>query len=116
MMNVMGLWAKYGTELHDDPLLVLALTAALFALATTPIAFAVLGRMQWFKARRGRVMQRPEFASIVVGMILVMAIPAIFSAPGDQEPILRQEPLRVRPQQDLVGARSGPRARQRAGG
>ena len=80
MMNVTGLWAKYSNELWDDPLLVLALTAALFALATTPIAFAVLGRMEWFKARRGRVMQRPEFASIVVGMILVMAIPAIFSA------------------------------------
>ncbi len=80
MMNVTGLWAKYGNELRDDPLLVLALTVALFALATTPIAFAVLGRMEWFKARRGRVMQQPEFASIVVGMILVMAIPAIFSA------------------------------------
>jgi len=80
MMNVTGLWAKYGNELRDDPLLVLALTAALLALATTPIAFAVLGRMEWFKARRGRVMQRPEFASIVVSMILVMAIPAIFSA------------------------------------
>ena len=80
MMNVTGLWAKYSNEIRDDPLLVLALTAALFALATTPIAFAVLGRMEWFKARRGRVMQRPEFASIVVGMILVMAIPAIFSA------------------------------------
>ena len=80
MMNVTGLWAKYGNELQDDPLLVLALTAALIALATTPIAFAVLGRMEWFKARRGRVMQRPEFASIVIGMILVMAIPAIFSA------------------------------------
>ena len=25
MMNVMGLWAKYGNELRDDPLLVLAL-------------------------------------------------------------------------------------------
>ncbi len=80
MMNVTGLWAKYGNELRDDPLLVLALTAALIALAATPIAFAVLGRMEWFKARRGRIMQRPEFASIVVGMILVMAIPAIFSA------------------------------------
>ena len=80
MMNVTGLWAKYGNELRDDPLLVLALTAAFFALATTPIVFAVLGRMEWFKARRGRVMQRPAFASIVVGMILVMAIPAIFSA------------------------------------
>ena len=68
------------TSWRDDPLLVLALTAALVALATTPIAFAVLGRLDWFKARRGRVMQRPEFSSIVVGMILVMAIPAIFSA------------------------------------
>src|SRR5271157_4702585 len=38
MMNVTGLWAKYGNELQDDPLLVLALTAALLALATTPIA------------------------------------------------------------------------------
>jgi hypothetical protein len=80
MMSVTGLWARYGSELRDDPLLVVALTAALIALATTPIAFAVLGRMEWFKARRGRIMQRPEFASIVAGMILVMAIPAIFSA------------------------------------
>ncbi len=80
MMNVTSLWAKLSSELQDDPLLILALAAALFALATTPIAFAILGRMEWFKARRGRVMQRPEFASIVVGMILVMAIPAIFSA------------------------------------
>ena len=79
-MNVTGLWAKYGNELAEDPLLVLALTAALVAFATTPIAFAVLGRLDWFKARRGRVMQRPEFSSIVVGMILVMAIPAIFAA------------------------------------
>ena len=68
------------TELSDDPLMVLATTAALVAFASTPIAFAVLGRLDWFKARRGRVLQRPEFSSIVVGMILVMAIPAIFSA------------------------------------
>jgi hypothetical protein len=79
-MNVAGLWSKYSAELAADPLLVLALTAALVALASTPIAFAVLGRMQWFKARRGRVMQRPEFSSIVVGMVLVMAIPTIFAA------------------------------------
>ena len=38
----------------------LAVTAALVALATTPIAFAILGRMDWFKARRGRAMQRPD--------------------------------------------------------
>ena len=79
-MNVTGLWTKLGSELADDPLLVVALTAALVAIATTPIAFAVLGRLDWFKARRGRVMQRPEFSSIVVGMMLVMAIPAIFAA------------------------------------
>ena len=60
--------------------MILALSAALIALATTPIAFAVLGRLDWFKARRGRVLQRPEFSSIVVGMILVMGIPAIFAA------------------------------------
>jgi len=43
-----------------DPLLAISVAAALFALATTPLAFAVLGRMDWFKARRGRVMQRPS--------------------------------------------------------
>jgi hypothetical protein len=63
----------------SDPLLVLAVAAALFALATTPIAFAILGRLDWFKARRGRVMQRPEFASVVCAMMLVMGIPAIFA-------------------------------------
>jgi hypothetical protein len=80
MMNGSGLWARYMTELGDDPLMVLAITAALVAFVSTPIAFAVLGRLDWFKARRGRILQRPEFSSIVVGMILVMAIPAIFSA------------------------------------
>src|SRR5437660_870000 len=69
MMNGSGLWARYMTELGDDPLMVLALTAALVAFASTPIAFAVLGRLDWFKARRGRVLQRPEFSSIVVGML-----------------------------------------------
>src|SRR5438045_3546995 len=79
-MNSTG-WA---TRLRDyywnDPMLALAVTAALVALATTPIAFAVLGRLAWFKARRGRVMQRPEFASVVCAMMLVMGIPAIFMA------------------------------------
>ncbi len=75
-----GLWAKFSDEMWSDPLLILSLLAALVAIATTPIAFAVLGRLQWFKARRGRVMQRPEFSSIVVGMMLAMAVPAIFAA------------------------------------
>lgn len=75
-----GLWAQYRDELSSDPFLVLALSAALVALASTPVVFAVLGRIAWFKARRGRIMQQPEFSSIVAGMILVMAIPAIFAA------------------------------------
>ena len=79
-LNVTGLWAQYRDELWSDPFLVLALSAALVALATTPLVFAVLGRLEWFKARRGRIMQRPEFSSIVAGMMLVMAIPAIFAA------------------------------------
>jgi hypothetical protein len=79
-MNLSGLWAQYRDELSSDPFLVLALSAALFALATTPLAFAVLGRTEWFKARRGRVLQRPAFSSIVVGTLLVMGIPAIFAA------------------------------------
>jgi hypothetical protein len=79
-MNATSLWAQYRDELANDPMLVLGLTAALVALATTPIAFAVLGRLDWFKARRGRVLQRPAFSSIVVGMMLVMGIPAIFAA------------------------------------
>jgi len=64
----------------NDPLMGLAISAALFAIATTPLAFAILGRREWFKARRGRVMRRPEFSSIVCAMLLVMGIPAIFIA------------------------------------
>jgi hypothetical protein len=79
-MNVTGLWAQYRDELASDPFMVLALSAALVTLATTPVAFAVLGRLEWFKARRGRILQRPEFSSIVIGMLLVMGIPAIFAA------------------------------------
>ncbi len=79
-MSLTSLWSHYRDELTSDPFLILGLSAALVALATTPIAFAVLGRLDWFKARRGRILQRPEFSSIVVGMILVMSIPAIFAA------------------------------------
>src|SRR3954466_14286914 len=79
-MSSTSLAAKLRDSFSDDPLMALAITAALFALATTPIAFAVLGRLGWFKARRGRGIQRPEFSSIVCGMMLVMGIPAIFAA------------------------------------
>ena len=80
MMSSTSLAAKLRDTFSEDPLTTVAIAAALFALATTPIAFAVLGRLGWFKARRGRVMQRPEFSSIVCGMLLVMGIPAIFAA------------------------------------
>ena len=72
--------SKLSEYVSNSPVQALALFAALIALATTPIAFAVLGRIDWFKARRGRVMMKPEFSSIVAGMMLVMGIPAIFAA------------------------------------
>ncbi len=61
----------------SDPIPV-AVAAGLVAIATTPIAFAILGRMDWFQARRGRTYQRPEFWSVVTSMMLVMGVPAIF--------------------------------------
>ena len=79
-MNATGWAARFLRSFQDDPLTFAAIVAAMIALATTPIAFAVLGRIDWFKARRGRVLQKPEFSSIVAAMILVMGIPAIFLA------------------------------------
>ena len=61
-----------------DHMLTLMVVACLCAMATTPIAFAILGRLDWFRARRGRTMQRPEFWSVVCSMLLVMGLPAIF--------------------------------------
>ncbi len=54
-----------------------AMWAAAIALATTPIAFAILGTQKWFQARRGRTLQRPAFGTVVVATMLVMGIPAI---------------------------------------
>lgn len=79
-MNSTATAARLRDYFLSEPLMATAIAAALFALATTPLAFAVLGRLSWFKARRGRVMQRPEFSSIVCAMLLVMGIPAIFMA------------------------------------
>ena len=72
--------SKLSEYFASDPVKAMALAAALVALASTPMAFAVLGRLEWFEARRGRVMLKPAFSSIVVGMMLVMGIPAIFAA------------------------------------
>jgi hypothetical protein len=66
-----GIW-------REEPYLAAALLAALVAMASTPIAFAILTRQSFFQARRGRTTQPPSFSSVVVGMMLVMGIPAIF--------------------------------------
>jgi len=79
-MNRITWAARLRDYYWDDPLTAAAVTAGLVALATTPFAFAVLGRLDWFHARRGRTMRRPEFASVVALMALVMGIPAIFLA------------------------------------
>jgi hypothetical protein len=64
----------------ENPLVTLAVSAAMVAFASTPIAFAILGRMDWFAPRRGRTSVKPTFLSIVSAMLLVMSIPAIFTA------------------------------------
>jgi hypothetical protein len=79
-MNSHAIVEKFRDFISNDPLTTLAVGAALFALATTPLAFAVLGRTKWFQARRGRTLQRPSFASVVCAMLLVMGLPAIFTA------------------------------------
>ncbi|MDX2035021.1 MAG: DUF6599 family protein [Isosphaeraceae bacterium] len=65
--------------LSDDRTKGITLAACLIAVAFTPIAFGILGRIDWFQARRGRVYQRPEFFSVVCGMLLVMGVPAILA-------------------------------------
>lgn len=64
----------------EDPLVTLAVAASLVAFASTPVAFAILGRMEWFAPRRGRTSVKPTFVMIVTAMLLVMGIPAIFAA------------------------------------
>ena len=79
-MNGTGGLAKLRDFYATEPLMALAVAAAMIAMATTPIAFAILGQIHWFKARRGRVLQTPEFWSVVCSMLLVMGIPSIFVA------------------------------------
>ena len=54
----MDLWARLRDDLANDPFTTLALLAALIALATTPIAFAVLGRLDWLKARYSGILSQ----------------------------------------------------------
>lgn len=73
-------YERWSGIMRDEPYLAAAFLAALVAMASTPIAFAILARQPFFQARRGRTTQPPSFASVVVGMMLVMGIPAIFGA------------------------------------
>src|SRR5262249_41853429 len=77
-MNGTSWTAQLRNFYANDPLLAAAVTAAMVALATPPVAVAVRGRVEGFKAGRGRVLQTPEFSSVVCAMMLVMGIPAIF--------------------------------------
>jgi hypothetical protein len=65
-------------EVCREHVVTLGVIAGLFALATTPLAFGLLSRQEWFQARRGRTLQRPSFVATVMAMMLVMGIPAIF--------------------------------------
>lgn len=77
MSSSASISAQLSEFFWSDPLIGLAAGAALVALATTPIAFVVFSKREWFQARRGRVLRRPEFWSVVCSMILVMGVPAI---------------------------------------
>lgn len=81
-MNVatQGFFDQLKDRYLENPLMTLAVAAAMVAFASTPVAFAILGRMEWFAPRRGRTSVKPTFVSIVSAMLLVMAIPAIFTA------------------------------------
>ena len=74
------LFRQLGDLFASNPVTAVALLAGAVALATTPLAFVLLGRMKWFSARRGRTLQRPDWWTVVVAMLLAMGVPAIFLA------------------------------------
>lgn len=81
MTDLSSLWFSQLKERYNqDPLVTLAVAACMVAFASTPVAFAILGKMEWFAPRRGRTMVKPSFLSIVTAMLLVMGIPAVFTA------------------------------------
>ncbi len=71
---------QLGDLFRESPTSAVALLAAGIALASTPLAFALMGGMKWFNARRGRTLQRPSWWSVVCSMMMVMGIPAILLA------------------------------------
>jgi hypothetical protein len=80
MGSTTGILSQLRDLFWADPLRGVAVAAAVIALATTPIAFAVLGRMDYLQTRRGRTYRRPSWPAVVCGMVLVMGIPCIFLA------------------------------------
>ena len=81
MFDQLRLWLEQlQTRYNQDPLITLAAAVSMVAFASTPVAFAILAKMEWFAPRRGRTMVKPTLLSVVTGMILVMGIPAIFTA------------------------------------
>ena len=80
-MNTLGdAWANLLEFARDNPMNAIAVVACSIALATTPVAFAFMAAQPWFQARRGRVMQRPSFAAVMVATLLTMGVPAILLA------------------------------------
>ncbi len=79
-MNLQDLWVRLGELYQASTVDRVTLVSSGVALATTPLAFAVLGRMKWFQARRGRSLQTPAFWSVVCSMLLIMGVPAIVLA------------------------------------
>ena len=74
------LFSQLGDLFASNPITAVALVAGAIALATTPVSFILLGRMKWFSARRGRTLQRPDWWSVLIAMMLAMGVPAIFLA------------------------------------
>ena len=77
MEQTPGLFEQLLDSFTADPLRGLVVAAAVLALATTPIAFAILGTREYLHTRRGRTYRRPEWWSVVCDMALAMGIPGV---------------------------------------
>ena len=86
---------------------------ASIALATTPIAFVLLGRREYLHTRRGRTYRKPEWWSVVCGMALVMGVPGIILALLVKSQYFDEDRYAFDPNDDLVGRRAGPAIPQR---
>jgi len=55
----MGWWGRLVEQVGSDPWTSVVFLASAFAYATTPLAFLVLGRLNYLRTRRGRTFQPP---------------------------------------------------------